>query len=42
VRITDLDSDDRDDLAITRPLPAPEQGVTAPVRLDLHLSGGVR
>jgi hypothetical protein len=42
VRIRDLDGDGRDDISIVRPLPAPESGVSSPVRLDLYLSGGPR
>jgi hypothetical protein len=39
VRIQDLDADGRADLAVTRPLASQEEGATAPVRLDLYLSG---
>jgi hypothetical protein len=40
VRVEDLDRDGRADLRITRPLPSTDPDVTAPVRLDLYLSGG--
>jgi hypothetical protein len=40
VRIADLDGDGRSDLRITRPLPRTDPDTTAPVRLDLYLSGG--
>lgn len=42
VRVADLDGDGRADLAITQPQPAPESGVTPPIRLELYLSGGTR
>ncbi len=41
-RIRDLDGDGRADLVLVRPLPAPEAGVSSPVRLDLYLSGSGR
>jgi hypothetical protein len=40
VRIEDLDGDGRADIRITRPLPIGDPDVTAPVRLELYLSGG--
>jgi len=40
VRIEDLDGDGRSDLRITRPLEKTDVDATAPVRLDLYLSGG--
>ena len=40
VRIEDLDGDGRSDIRITRPLSSDDPDVTAPVRLDLYLSGG--
>ena len=40
VRIEDLDADGRSDLRITRPIPFDDPDITAPVRLDLYLSGG--
>lgn len=40
VQVRDLDGDGRADLAITRPLPVRRADVTAPVALDLYLSGG--
>ena len=40
VRIEDLDGDGRSDLRITRPLEKTDRDATAPVRLDLYLSGG--
>jgi hypothetical protein len=39
IKVEDLDGDDRSDLRITRPLPVTDVDVTAPVRLDLYLSG---
>ena len=39
VKIEDLDGDGRSDLMITRPLPSVAADVSAPVRLDLYLSG---
>jgi hypothetical protein len=39
VYIGDLDGDGRADLRITRPLPATSEDVSAPVRMELHLSG---
>ena len=42
VRVTDLDGDGRADLAVTRPLTNDDEGASAPVRLDLYLSGGAR
>ncbi|HZN55070.1 MAG TPA: VCBS repeat-containing protein [Candidatus Polarisedimenticolaceae bacterium] len=39
VRVRDFDGDGRSDLAITRTLPPPEAGATAPARLELNLSG---
>lgn len=42
VRIEDYDGDGRSDLLLIQPRPAPEAGVTRPVRLDLYLSGGER
>jgi hypothetical protein len=42
VRIEDLDGDVRSDLRIVRPRAPGDPDVTAPVRLDLFLSGGVR
>jgi hypothetical protein len=40
VRIEDLDGDGRSDLRITRPLEKEDRDASAPVRLDLYLSGG--
>jgi len=40
VRIEDLDGDGRSDIRITRPLPKTDVDTTAPVRLDLYVSGG--
>ncbi len=40
VRIEDLDGDGRSDLRITRPLADTDPDTTAPVRLDLYLTGG--
>jgi hypothetical protein len=40
VRIRDFDGDGRTDLSITRPLPVERRDVSAPVLLDLYLSGG--
>ena len=40
VRIEDLDGDGLSDLRITRPLEKTDIDATAPVRLDLYLSGG--
>lgn len=40
VEVRDLDGDDRDDLMVIQPRKAAEPGTTAPVRLDLYLSGG--
>ncbi|RMH16694.1 MAG: VCBS repeat-containing protein, partial [Acidobacteria bacterium] len=42
VRIGDLDGDRLADLLIIQPQEVVEAGVTAPVRLDLYLSGGSR
>ena len=42
VRVVDLDGDGRSDLGITRTLPAGEAGASAPVRLELRLSGEAR
>jgi hypothetical protein len=39
VRIEDLDGDGRADIRITRPVVSDDPDVTAPVRLDLYLSG---
>ena len=39
VRVRDFDGDGRSDLAITRTLPPPEPGATAPAKLELNLSG---
>ena len=39
VRVADWNGDGRSDLAVTRPLPPPEPGASAPVRLELRLSG---
>jgi hypothetical protein len=39
VRVSDFDGDGRADLSVVRPLAPEEEGVTAPVRLDLYLSG---
>ena len=39
VQVRDLDGDGLADLMITQPQKSPEAGVTAPVRLDLYLSG---
>jgi len=41
VRVEDLDGDGRSDIRVTRPLPADDPDETAPVRLDLYLSGSV-
>ncbi|MFQ5700506.1 MAG: FG-GAP repeat domain-containing protein [Acidobacteriota bacterium] len=38
VRVLDLNGDGRADLAVTNPLPAEEDGATAPVRLDVYFS----
>jgi hypothetical protein len=40
-RIEDLDGDGLSDLLIVQPQAAPDPGVSAPVRLDLYLSGGL-
>jgi hypothetical protein len=40
VRIEDIDADGRADIRITRPLKQTDVDTTAPVRLDLYLSGG--
>jgi len=40
IKVEDLDGDGRSDLRITRPLPATDVDLTAPVRLDLYLTGG--
>jgi hypothetical protein len=42
LKVLDLDGDGRSDLSVVNPRPAPEPGVTPPVRLDLYLSGGAR
>ena len=42
IRIRDLDGDGRSDLVHTRPLPQSDDDATAPVALDLYLSGGPR
>ncbi|HUC44651.1 MAG TPA: VCBS repeat-containing protein [Candidatus Sulfotelmatobacter sp.] len=42
VRVRDLDGDGRADIAITRTHDAGEAGTTAPVTLELYLSGGGR
>jgi hypothetical protein len=42
VRIEDLDGDGRSDIRITRPLERTDPDVSAPVRLDLYLSGEAR
>ncbi len=42
VQVLDLDGDGLSDLMMTQPERSPEPGVTAPVRLDLYLSGGTR
>ncbi len=42
VRVDDLDGDGRADLRLIEPTGAAEDGATAPVRLDLYLSGGAR
>lgn len=42
VEVRDLDGDGRADLLVIQPGSAAEAGVTAPVRLDLYLSGGGR
>jgi hypothetical protein len=42
VQVRDLNGDDLADLMITQPRDPSEAGVTAPVRLDLYLSGGSR
>ena len=39
VRIEDIDGDGRSDISITRPLEQTDVDATAPVRLDLYLSG---
>ena len=39
VRIEDLDGDGRSDLRVTRPVETDDPDVTAPVRVDLYLSG---
>ena len=41
VRVEDLDGDGRADIRVTRRLPADDPDETAPVRLDLYLSGSV-
>jgi hypothetical protein len=41
VKVTDLDGDGRADLSVIRPLAATDEGASAPVRLDLYLSGSV-
>jgi hypothetical protein len=40
IKIEDLDGDGRSDLRITRPLTIDDPDITAPVRVDLYLSGG--
>lgn len=42
VRIEDLDGDGRSDLRVTRPVESSDPDATAPVRLDLYLSGAPR
>jgi hypothetical protein len=42
VRVRDFDGDGRSDLAVTRTSEAAEAGASAPVSLELHLSGGPR
>lgn len=42
VRVRDFDGDGRSDLAITRTSTVEEAGASAPVTLELHLSGDVR
>ena len=42
VRVRDFDGDGRSDLAVTRTLPPPEPGATAPARLEMLLSGAGR
>ncbi|HET6374321.1 MAG TPA: VCBS repeat-containing protein [Candidatus Polarisedimenticolia bacterium] len=42
VRIQDLDGDGRSDLMIFRPLPAQDPPATAPVGIDLYLSGELK
>ena len=42
VRVEDLNADGRSDLMIVQPDREPEPGVSAPVRLDLYLSGESR
>jgi len=42
VRVADWDGDGASDVAITRLLPAPDEQVSNPVRIDLLLSGGHR
>jgi hypothetical protein len=39
VRIEDLDGDGRSDVRVTRPIETDDPDVTAPVRVDLYLSG---
>jgi hypothetical protein len=39
VRVGDFDGDGRADIAVTRPLQTDDPGASAPVRLDLYLSG---
>jgi hypothetical protein len=41
-QVRDLDGDRKADLLIIQPQQAGEHGVTAPVRLDLYLSGGAK
>ncbi len=42
IRVRDFDGDGRSDIAITRTSVAKEGGATAPVALELNLSGGAR
>jgi hypothetical protein len=42
VRVRDLDGDGRSDIAVTRTKAAEESGASAPVALELHLSGEPR
>lgn len=42
VRIEDLDGDGLADLAITRLLPSTDDAASAPARIELRLSGGIR
>ena len=42
VRIEDLDGDGRADIRITRPRESNDPDLSAPARLDLHLSGAAR